>query len=179
MSPDKIFIYVNDRRVSLAEFKAMPADQVRTVYASGCTALTELKADAAKTVYASGCTALTELKADAAEYVDARGCTALTELKADAARVERSDDTFRYLAVGCDNRGFLFEGMRIRGQWRVVAGCRNFSIEDARKHWGKDGWSDRPDCLALVEKIAALIREDEVLDPAGTVGNSTVGQAAE
>jgi hypothetical protein len=49
----------------------------KTVYASGCTALTELKADAAKTVDARGCTALTELKADAAEYVDARGCTAL------------------------------------------------------------------------------------------------------
>jgi hypothetical protein len=45
-----------------------------TVYASGCTALTELKADAAETVYASGCTALTELKADAAEYVYASGC---------------------------------------------------------------------------------------------------------
>ena len=57
-----------------------------TVYARGCTALTELKADAAKTVYASGCTALTELKADAAEYVDVSGCTALTELKADAAK---------------------------------------------------------------------------------------------
>ena len=66
----------------------------KTVYASGCTALTELKADAAKTVYASGCTALTELKADAAEYVDASGCTALTELKADAAKTVD--------ASGCD-----------------------------------------------------------------------------
>ena len=46
----------------------------KTVGASGCTALTELKADAAKTVYASGCTALTELKADAAAYVYASGC---------------------------------------------------------------------------------------------------------
>jgi hypothetical protein len=27
----------------------------KTIYASGCTALTELKADAAKTIYASGC----------------------------------------------------------------------------------------------------------------------------
>ena len=49
----------------------------KTVNASGCTALTELKADAAKTVNASGCTALTELKADAAKTVDASGCTAL------------------------------------------------------------------------------------------------------
>jgi hypothetical protein len=57
----------------------------KTVYASGCTALTELRADAAETVDASGCTALTELRADAAEYVYASGCTALTELRADAA----------------------------------------------------------------------------------------------
>ena len=57
----------------------------QSVYASGCTALTELKADSAQTVYANGCTALTELKADKATYVYARGCTALTELKADKA----------------------------------------------------------------------------------------------
>jgi hypothetical protein len=35
----------------------------KTVYASGCTALTELKADAAETVYASGCTAKLNIKA--------------------------------------------------------------------------------------------------------------------
>ena len=70
------------RAALLRRFKA----GFKTVYASGCTALTELKADAAEYVYASGCTALTELKADAAEYVYARGCTALTELKADAAK---------------------------------------------------------------------------------------------
>jgi hypothetical protein len=69
------------RAALLRRFKA----GFKTVYASGCTALTELKADAATTVYASGCTALTELKADAANYVYASGCTALTELKADAA----------------------------------------------------------------------------------------------
>ena len=35
-----------------------------------------------KTVDASGCTALTELKADAAKYVYARGCTAKLNIKA-------------------------------------------------------------------------------------------------
>ena len=35
-----------------------------------------------KTVYASGCTALTELKADAATYVDARGCNPKLVIKA-------------------------------------------------------------------------------------------------
>ena len=48
----------------------------QSVYANGCTALTELKADSAPTVDASGCTALTELKADKATYVYANGCTA-------------------------------------------------------------------------------------------------------
>jgi hypothetical protein len=45
------------------KYEGKVADAAKTVYASGCTALTELKADAAKTVYARGCTALTELKA--------------------------------------------------------------------------------------------------------------------
>ncbi len=121
MSPDKIFIYVDDVRMSLAKFMAMDQSKVQTVYASGCTALTELKADAA-------------------EYVDARGCTALTELD--------------QIDVGKDSRDYEFTGIKLRGQWRVIAGCRNKSIPDARKHWGPGGPSDRADCLALVEKIA-------------------------
>ena len=35
----------------------------QTVYANGCTALTELKADSAQTVYASGCTAKLVIRA--------------------------------------------------------------------------------------------------------------------
>ena len=58
--------------------------------------------------------------------------------------------------AGKDSRGYGFYGVRIRGQHYVVAGCRNKTISEARKHWGKGGKSDRPDCLALVEKIAAL-----------------------
>jgi len=62
----------------------------KTVYAEGCTALTELKADAAKEVYARGCTALTELKADAAKYVDVRGCSPKLVIKAPkTARIYR------------------------------------------------------------------------------------------
>jgi hypothetical protein len=75
------------------KYEGKVTDAAETVYASGCTALTELKADAAETVDASGCTALTELKTDAAETVYASGCTALTELKADAAKY--------VYAIGC------------------------------------------------------------------------------
>ena len=150
---DKIFIIVDKKRISLAAFMAMDKSKVRTVDASGCTALTELKADAAEYVDASGCTALTELKADAAKTVDARGCTALTELKAPAdANIDRNPE---YICAGADSRGYLFEGVTVRSQWRVIAGCQNKLIKDARKHWGPGGDSDRPDCLALVEKIAA------------------------
>ena len=157
MGPDQIFIVVNYRRVSLAAFAAMDKSTIKTVDARGCTALTELKADAAKYVDARGCTALTELKADTAEYVDARGCTALAELKAARAiRIERGE--CNYCFAGVDARGYVFQGMAIDGQWRVIAGCRNLSISDARKHWGPGGRSDRPDCLALVEKIAEYAR---------------------
>ena len=56
---------------------------------------------------------------------------------------------------GKDSRGYQFIGVKIRGQWRIIAGCRNFSLADARSHWGRDGLRGRPDCLALVELIAA------------------------
>src|SRR5947199_2100342 len=133
-SADKIFIYINEKRTSLADFMAMEKSKIVSIHANGCTALTELKADAA-------------------EYVDARGCTALTELKADAAKINRSAD---YIFAGVDSRGYTFEGITVRGQWRVIAGCQNKSIAEARAHWGPGGNSDRPDCLALVEKIAAF-----------------------
>jgi len=133
MSPDKIFIIVNEKRTSLSSFLVMEQSAIRTVDASGCTALTELKADAAKTVYA-------------------RGCTALTEIKADAADIDRNP---LYVFAGIDARGYVFEGVVIRNQWRVVAGCRNFTIADARLHWGPGGQSDRPDCLPLVTTIEA------------------------
>jgi len=53
------------------------AEGFKTVYASGCTALTALDAPEASYVDAGGCTALTALDAPKASYVDAGGCTAL------------------------------------------------------------------------------------------------------
>ena len=117
MHPDKVFILVNDVRVSLSELATMNSAGIKTI--------------------------------------DARGCTALDKLDAPNAEIKRGP----YCFAGVDARGYVFEGMPIRGQWRVLAGCRNFSIYDARKHWGHGGPSDRPDCLALVEKIAAAVAE--------------------
>ena len=65
---------------------------------------------------------------------------------------------------GKDSRGYYFTGMLVAGKWRIRAGCRDFSLEKAREHWGACGASNRPDCLALVEKIAAEIERRAALD---------------
>ena len=179
--PTKIFIYVNDKKTSLAAYLAMDPKTVKTVDAIGCTALTELRADAAKTVYAIGCTALTELRADAAEAVYANGCTALTELRADAAKTVyasgctaltelRADAAKTVYASGCtalrshkiihggtDKRGYGFSAINLRGAWRIVAGCRNFTPEQAIAHWSSPGKS--AECLALAKELIAKIDE--------------------
>jgi hypothetical protein len=65
--------------------------------------------------------------------------------------------------AGEDSRGYKFHGVKIRGQWRIIAGCRNLSLSEARKHWGPGGDSDRPDCLALVESIANAVDRIEAV----------------
>jgi hypothetical protein len=61
------------------------------------------------------------------------------------------------VSAGKDSRGYWFAPVKARGRWRIIAGCRNYSIAEARAHWGPSGESDRPDCLALVEKCVAMI----------------------
>ncbi len=145
---------------ALTELKA---DAAKTVYASGCTALTELKADAAEYVYARGCKALTELKADAAEYVYARGCTALTELKADAAKtVYASGCTalteLPFVDAGTNERGYEMFAVVLRGEWRIIAGCRNFNLQQARAHWGTSK-RRHPEILARLETMAEAMAQ--------------------
>ena len=135
MTPDSIFIIVNNRTTSLSAFLDMKRTDIKNLDASGCTALTAIDAPAA-------------------EYLDARGCTALTAIDAPAAEIKRGND---YVCAGVDSRGYIFEGILIRDQWRVIAGCRNYSIDDAREHWGPGGESDRSDCLSFVDKIAAFV----------------------
>ena len=60
------------------------------------------------------------------------------------------------IPAGVDVRGYWFAAIRQGGEWRIRAGCRDFSVEEALSHWGPGGESDRPDCLALVEKIKDL-----------------------
>ena len=61
------------------------------------------------------------------------------------------------ISAGKDRRGYWFAALRIAGVWRVRAGCRDFSMDQALAHWGSGGQSDKPDCLALVENLASQI----------------------
>ncbi|HCK83146.1 MAG TPA: hypothetical protein DHW63_01065 [Hyphomonadaceae bacterium] len=75
------------------------------------------------------------------ETVDASGCTAL--------------QGWEIIDAGADSRCYGFTGVKIRGEWRVIAGCRNLTPAAALRHWGPEGASNRPDCLELVQKIVA------------------------
>ncbi len=47
MHPDKIFVYVNDKRTSLSALAKMDKASIKTLDARGCTALTAIDAPAA------------------------------------------------------------------------------------------------------------------------------------
>ena len=134
-------IFVNNRRVSLDELRmhAATAINVEVWNCPGLTALPDLPA--AIRVQIENCPGLTTLPAfPAATRVEVWNCPGLATLNA-----------------GLDSRGYQFLAARVRGEYRIIAGCRNLSVAEARNHWGPDGPSDRPDCRALVEKLAAEI----------------------
>jgi hypothetical protein len=140
---NRIFLTVNGKRTSLARLIANPAaaTDVRVENCPGLTALPELPA--ATYVRVENCPGLTALpELPAATYVWVENCPGLIVFNA-----------------GQDSRGYQFVAVRIRSKWRIIAGCRNFSVAAARKHWGRGGPSNRPDCLALVKKLAAEIGE--------------------
>lgn len=49
-----------------------------------------------------------------------------------------------YLLPVQDPRGHCFaHAIETDSGWRIRVGCRNFSIEEAKAHWGKECYSDR------------------------------------
>ena len=78
--PDWFDIDVVEKRTRAALLRRYKQG-FKTIDATGCTGLKELKADAAKTIYATGCISLEELKADAAEYIEASGCNPILVIK--------------------------------------------------------------------------------------------------
>ncbi len=65
--------------------------------------------------------------------------------------------------AGQDARGYRFVGA-FRDGVRVLAGCRDFSVAEAKDHWAAN-----PEALAkvaLIEAVAALRKREEVKEPA-------------
>ena len=115
---------------------------------------------AATIVRVYNCAGLGALELPAATYIGVENCPGLGTLELPAAtdvRVYNCAGLAHY--AGDDSRGYQFVAVRARGQYMIVAGCRNLSVAQAHAHWGPGGPSDRPDCLALVERLAAEIGE--------------------
>ena len=125
----------------------------------GCTALASLPdgLSVGASLFLNGCTALTSLPEglSVGRSLDLRGCTALTSLP-EGLSVGASIDLHGCTALtniirgGTDKRGYAFYGAHLRKGWRVLAGCRNFSAAQARRHWLAGS-----ECRALAEQVIA------------------------
>ena len=78
------------------------------------------------------------------------GLTALPELPAATDVWVKNCPGLTALNAGEDSRGYQFVAISMRGEWRIIAGCRNYSLAEAREHWRSN-----PECAALVERLAA------------------------
>ena len=56
------------------------------------------------------------------------------------------------ICLGYDLRGYRFVGIRHDDGWRILAGCRWFTVEEAVAHWTK---KNNKDALARVAILAA------------------------
>jgi hypothetical protein len=169
MHPDKIFLTVNGRTRSLSWLieNAANATDVWVENNPGLTALPELpNANYVRVINNPGLTALPELPNANYVWVENNpGLTALPELpNANYVWVENNPGltALPWLAPGGkDSRGYEANGIKIRGEWRIIGGCRNFTIDQARKHW-----RNNPEALAIVEKIVSGISECEAKENA-------------
>ena len=125
-------------------------------YAHPLPSLTTIGGDVGLRGYAHALPSLTEIRGDAYLGGYAHPLPSLTTIggRAFLRRYAHIPAWIGY--VGDDSRDYSFWADLLRH--RVRAGCRNFSPEQARAHWGPGGESDRPDCLALAEKAIALIK---------------------
>lgn len=81
------------------------------------------------------------------------GLTALPDLP--AARIVRVDNCAGLTAVyGGEHRGYKAYAVCIRGAWRVVAGCRNLTFAEARKHWQADVGA-----LEIVARLEGMVEQ--------------------
>ncbi len=57
--------------------------------------------------------------------------------------------------AGTNHRGYRFLGVRHDDGWRVAAGCRWFTVAEARAHWRRKGNQDALLRVAVIENGAA------------------------
>lgn len=85
------------------------------------------------------------------------------------ARVHEDYIVHAILSAGFDNRGYhviavLCQTRNDAGpsnplEWRVMAGCRDFSFEDALRHWGREDWhGGSPDIAAKVAYLKKAVK---------------------
>ena len=55
-----------------------------------------------------------------------------------------------YLCLGWDPRGYHFRAIQFDNVWHITAGCRNFTLDEARIHW-----TNNRDALARLRIIPA------------------------
>ena len=60
---------------------------------------------------------------------------------------------------GQDVRGYRFIGHIGKDGLMILAGCRYYTLAEARAHWTKS-----PECLARVELIAVVAKQREMID---------------
>ena len=159
---DEMLCTINGETRSVAWLFAN-ADTATYVWLFDLPGITHLpNMDAATEVWLDNLPDLTGLPSlNAATEVTLYNLPGLTNLPNLDAATNVYLDTLPGITVpyaGMDSRGCQFFVIRMRNEWRIIAGCRNFSFDEARKHWGPGGTSDRPDCLALVEKLIASVQ---------------------
>lgn len=68
----------------------------------------------------------------------------------------RVDGTDYFINAGMDNRGYYFNGVyHKQGGWMISAGCRWFSVAQAKDHWGAKYNLDALARVALIEVSGA------------------------
>ncbi len=128
--------------------------------ASQAALVVAIDSDADLRGYANALPALTSIGGPADLLGYAHALPALTSIGGSAYLLGYAHADWPWLINGgVESRGYYFTGILVDGEWRIRAGCRDFTIEQSLTHWGSGGRSNRPDCLALVNKIKAIAEE--------------------
>jgi hypothetical protein len=158
-------IIVNGEAMSLDKFEMATGLHVDgNLNLTGCTELTSLPEGLTvrRGLYLPGCKALTALPdgLTVGGDINLTGCTALTSLP------EGLTVKGELCLTGCsvrnvgrggkDQRGYEFFAIRCATGIRIIAGCRNFSPDEAEAHW-----ASRPKQLMLARRALQHLEEIE------------------